>query len=67
MTFKYRPLLRPASFCTLPQGVQWDYVEAPSYVTARTDLPRSRYTHGIISTNRQLTASEQKHFDLMPV
>jgi hypothetical protein len=26
----YRPLLRPSSFCTLPEGLSWNYVEIPS-------------------------------------
>jgi hypothetical protein len=26
----YQPLLRPASFATLPSGVKWHYVEAPT-------------------------------------
>ena len=61
---KYRPMLRPAGFCTLPQGVKWDYVEAPSYITARPDLPSSSYPHGIIAIDRELTVDECKHFDL---
>jgi hypothetical protein len=61
----YRPMLRPAGFATLPRGVKWDYVEAPSYITARPDLPRSSHPHGIISTERPLTKDEREHFDLL--
>jgi hypothetical protein len=63
---RYIPLLRPASFSTLPQGLEWTYVEAPSYVTKRPDLPRSSHAHGVIEC-RELTADEQERFDLRPV
>jgi len=66
MTKKYIPLLRPASFSTLPQGLEWTYVEAPSYVTKRPDLPRSSHAHGVIEC-RELTIEEQERFDLRPV
>lgn len=61
--FKYIPLLRPASFCTLPRGVKWEFVEVPSYVN-RFDLPASSHTHGVIATDRKLTADECDRFDL---
>ena len=54
----YIPKLRPASFSTLPQGLAWEYVEAPSYITKRPDLPRSAHPHGLIRTERALTADE---------
>ena len=60
----YRPLLRPASWCTLPAGIEWEYVEMPFDSTMRQDLPRSRFWHGIIRTSRPLTADELRHFDL---
>jgi hypothetical protein len=63
----YRPLLRPASFCTLPKGLVWDYVEAPANrpdIAAKRGLPISKHAHGIISTDRALTAEEQTNFDL---
>src|SRR6478752_995153 len=63
---RYIPLLRPASFSTLPQGLEWTYVEAPSYVTKRPDLPRSSHAHGVIEC-RELTVDEQERFDLRPV
>lgn len=62
--FKYRPLLRPAGFATLPSGLRWEYVEVPSYITKRPDLPISRHPHGIISTDRKLTDAECERFDL---
>jgi hypothetical protein len=64
----YRPLLRPASFCTLPEGLSWNYVEIPSeYAADRPDLPISRHRFGIIATTRQLTAKERYTFDLEQV
>lgn len=63
----YKPLLRPASFATLPAGMQWEYVEMPPDIAHnRPDLPRSAHRHGVISTARPLTADEREHFDLMP-
>lgn len=67
VSYRYRPLFRPASFSTLPRGLKWEYVEAPSYVTLRPDLPRSTYPHGVISTDRALTLDEQEQFDLIEV
>jgi hypothetical protein len=64
----YRPLLRPASFCTLPKGVKWEYVEVPSDIAHnRPDLPVSRPRYGAISTDRPLTPDEREHFDLQLV
>ena len=64
----YRPMLRPASFATLPRGLGWDYVEAPTQEIAnRRGLPLSDSPHGVISTDRPLTADEMEHFDLQPV
>jgi hypothetical protein len=67
--YLYRPLLRPASFCTLPEGMTWDYIEAPAMegLANRPDLPRSRHRFGIIASPRQLTQSELRHFDLEQV
>jgi hypothetical protein len=65
--YLYRPMLRPASFCTLPRGVEWDYVEAPAIspdIARRRGLPLSVWTHGIISTNRELTREERENFDI---
>jgi hypothetical protein len=63
---RYIPLLRPAGFATLPQGLDWAYVEAPSYVTNRPDLPQSKHAHGVIEC-RELTKDEMYRFDLREV
>jgi hypothetical protein len=63
----YRPTLRPASFCTLPQGVKWDYVEVPLSISGRPDLPISVHRYGVIKTDRALTKDEMQHFDLVEV
>jgi hypothetical protein len=61
----YVPLLRPASFATLPTGLQWQYVEAPwDLAHRRADLPRSSHRHGVIATSRALTAEECERFSL---
>lgn len=69
--YLYRPLLRPASFCTLPSGLEWNYIEIPrgdyDLATRRPELPMSRHPHGIIATTRQLTARELYDFDLEQV
>jgi hypothetical protein len=63
--YKYRPMLRPAGFATLPADVGWRYVEAPSgFIINRPDLPQSRYLYGIIATDRELTPAELYTFDL---
>jgi len=59
----YQPLLRPAGFATLPEGVTWQYVEAPSYLPL-APAPQSRHVHGIIETDRPLTKAECETFDL---
>lgn len=65
MTNRYRPMLRPASFATLPSGLQWEYVEAPYDIAhLRPDLPVSRNPHGIIQTVRPLTTDEMERFSL---
>jgi len=64
----YRPLLRPASFATLPSGLGWTYVTAPwDLAHRRTDLPRSETRYGTIATDRPLTRDECEAFDLKPV
>lgn len=61
---KYIPLYRPASFATLPRGLAWTYVEVPSYITTRPDLPTSEHTHGVIEC-RELTKEELAEFELL--
>lgn len=65
---RYIPLLRPASRSTLPQGVDWVYVEAPAMygLAHRPDLPQSVHRYGVVSLSRELTAEERNHFDLRP-
>ena len=64
MAHIYRPLLRPASFCTLPK-VAWSYVQAPwDLAHIRTDIPRCDTPHGLIETDRRLTAEECEVFSL---
>jgi hypothetical protein len=55
---------RPASFCTLPRGVSWQYVEAPHEGCNRPDIPSSKYRHGVITTDRPLTAAEMEQFEI---
>jgi hypothetical protein len=67
MTKTYRLLYRPASFCTLPDGLQWEYVEAPASIAdRRPDLPRSAHPFGVIRC-RELTADELTAFEIEPV
>ena len=64
-SYTYRPILRPASFCTLPAGVKWEYVESPwDLAHILRDIPRAANRHGIISTSRRLTENERARFDL---
>lgn len=66
MAFLYRPVFRPPGFATLPQGVGWDYVEVPPNLSFyRPELPVSRYTYGIIRTDRQLTERERDTYQLL--
>lgn len=61
--YHYKPLLRPASFASVPAG--WDYVEAPlEYAPNRRDIPRSKHKYGIIAYNRPLTEEEMEHYSL---
>ena len=68
MSFRYTPQLRPAGFATLPSGLSWHYVQAPTMhgLYMRDDLPTSRYRYGVIETDRELTAHEIFTFDLLP-
>ena len=64
---RYIPQLRPPSFCTLPAGLNWDFVELPgdsSFAWIKRDLPRSVHRYGVISTDRPLTAEELDRFSL---
>jgi len=61
-TFIYRPTLRPVGYSTIPEGVEWEFVEAPRSLTTRPDLPTSRFEYGVISTSRRLTHDERSRF-----
>jgi hypothetical protein len=70
--YRYVMLLRPASSCTLPAGLKWDYAEVPREAAhwlapRRPELPISKHPHGVISTERALTREECERFDLQPV
>ena len=63
--YLYRPMLRPASFCTVPEG--WDYVEAPANepeIAMRRGMPLSKSRYGIIAYQRRLTKEERLHYGL---
>lgn len=63
----YRPILRPVSRTTLPDGVNWDYISKPtSFQINRPDLPQSSYPYGEIALDRALTDDEAKRFALVP-
>jgi hypothetical protein len=61
----YRPTLRPVASYTLPEGLEWEFVEAPSYAN-RPDLPSSRHPFGVIAVDRKLTADECDRFGMVP-
>ncbi len=65
---RYRTTLRPAGFGGLPQGVGYIYVEAPPDLveSMRWIGPVSRHRYGVIETDRELTAAELDHFDIVP-
>jgi len=63
----YRPILRPAGFATLPRGLKGDYTEIPAFLKGKRDLPVSAHPHGVIATDRALTADEMERFDLAAV
>jgi hypothetical protein len=66
--YLYIPLLRPASFATLPPGVQWEFFEVPADIAhRRLDLPRSAHRHGVIAMDGPpLTRDECERFSLEP-
>ena len=65
--WRYRPTLRPASSGGMPQGVRWEYLEAPAMdgLANRPDLPTSRHRYGVVSTDRELSEAERDHFSLL--
>jgi hypothetical protein len=66
---RYRTTLRPVPFGGIPQGVAWHYVEAPRdvcglHVAGVQGIPVSQHLYGVIETDRPLTESEMRHFDI---
>ena len=53
----YKAMLRPVSFCTLPHGIRWEYVERPW----------AGNIHGTIRTDRPFTADEMDRFGMSPL
>ena len=65
--YLYRPIIRPASFCTMPKGITWRYVEAPARdprIASRLGIPVSTHTHGVIAIDRKLSQDEADTFSL---
>lgn len=60
---RYSMKYRPPGFCTLPKGLEWDYVEVPSD-SRRFDLPVSSRPYGIFTTDRPLTPEELEAFEI---
>lgn len=64
---RYKPLLRPAGFATLPSGITWRYVAQPTMhgLYGGPELPYCGFRFGIIETDRALTKAECATYDLM--
>jgi len=65
--YLYRPLLRPASFCTMPKGITWRYVEAPALdplIGSRLGISVSVHAHGVIAIDRRISQEEADTFSL---
>ena len=68
MIYRYTPLYRPPSFCTVPAG--WTLVERPFAglgFDLRTDLPASKFRFGVISYEKPLSDEDVVRFQLMAV
>ena len=64
----YKMKHRPPSSSTLPDGLKWDYAELPrDFAGNRPDLKTSQHQFGVIKTDRPLTASEMRAFEMEPV
>ena len=60
----YTPRYRPPTSVTLPRA-RWTLRERPAVgFPLRTDLPVSRYPHGVVVFDRALTAQELDDFEL---
>ena len=60
----YTPRYRPPTSVTLPRA-RWTLRERPAVgFPLRTDLPVSRYPHGVVVFDRALTAQELDDYEL---
>jgi hypothetical protein len=66
MSHRYRMKYRPCGFATLPQGLTWNYVEAPVMhgLANRPDLPTSRHMFGVFEADRPLTDQEREDYEI---
>lgn len=63
----YRMKYRPVSFCTLPQGVMTTWVELPpNHPNPHVfpEVPTSKWTFGVFTTQRPLTRDELVAFEI---
>jgi hypothetical protein len=62
----YRMKYRPASSFTLPRGLGWELVKAPTYLrVVRYDLPYDpALPFGEFKTDRPLTADEMRDYEI---
>jgi hypothetical protein len=68
LSHRYVPLYRPAHWSTLPRDVNFVLVEAEhANAHLKPNLPRSKYTFGVIKTNRELLPVECEIYQLKPV
>lgn len=70
--YLYTLLYRPPGFFSLPPNLAWELIERPWTVSTtnfdrRTDLPVSKFTHGVFAFPRELTAAEISSFELRPL
>ena len=65
----YTMLYRPASSWTLPNGVSWEYVNAPWDLPnlISRGIPASSHRYGVIRCARALTQEEIETFEMRPV
>ena len=56
-TYRYRAMLRPVSFCTLPMDMPaWQFAHQPGTIEGGP--------YGVIETAEPLSADDRYHFDL---
>lgn len=63
---RYTMQFRPPGFETLPPGVMWEWVEAPTldFVRVHPSIPRSKHRFGVFTTDRPLTKKEMADFQV---